>query len=108
MRATSLEYPNKRRIFNELVAFLDQGKLYDLDDPHPRIKGVFAGSADRYTEIAFLLQGERKVLDVGSGSGMLISVLANCHPHIGGLRLNIRCAMSKWTRIPFPMPLLMP
>jgi len=88
MGATSLEYPNKRRIFNELVAFLNQGKLYDLDDPHPRIKGVFAGSADRYTEIAFGLQGKRKVLDVGSGSGMLISVLANLGHECCGLDLT--------------------
>ena len=79
---------SKGQLFKRLVSLLEAGKLYDLDDPHPRIKGVFAGSADRYNEIAFLLQGYQKVLDVGSGSGLLLSVLANLGHQCWGLDLR--------------------
>jgi ubiquinone/menaquinone biosynthesis C-methylase UbiE len=79
---------SQRQIFKQLVCLLKEGKIHDLDDPHPRLNGVFAGSADRYAEIAFLLQGHHKVLDVGSGSGMLISILANLGHDCCGLDLT--------------------
>lgn len=50
-----------------------EGGLYNLN--HPEMDGVFAGSIDRFTEIAFRLRACRKVLDVGSGHGMLLSLL---------------------------------
>jgi len=71
------KFASKGALFRHVEQLWKQGKLYDLNDPHPRIKGVFAGSADRYCEIAFLLQDFDKVLDVGSGSGLLLSILAN-------------------------------
>ena len=79
---------SKRRILKRLVCLLNEGKLYNLNDPHPRIAGVFNGSADRYSEIAFLLQGYQRVLDVGSGSGLLLSVLANLGHQCWGLDLR--------------------
>ncbi len=72
-----MTFSNQRQLFRHLVSLWRDGKLYDLADRHPRLNGVFVGSADRYAEIAFRLQGREKVLDVGSGSGLLLSVLAN-------------------------------
>jgi SAM-dependent methyltransferase len=88
MKADSRPYTSKRQLFRRLVSLRQEGELYDLDDPHPRIKGVFAGSADRYNEIAFAIQGYRKVLDVGSGSGLLLSVLTNLGHQCWGLDLR--------------------
>ncbi len=81
-------YQSQRQLFRQLLSLWREGKLYDLKDPHPRIKGVFCGSADRYAEIAFLLQGREKVLDVGSGSGLLLSILASLGHQSWGLDLR--------------------
>jgi len=88
MPAETIGRISRRELFKRIVALWKQGKLYDLDDPHPRIKGVFAGSSDRYCEIAFALQGFHKVLDVGSGSGLLLSILANLGHECWGLDLR--------------------
>ncbi len=80
-------YSAKRQLFRNLVRLWKAGKLDDPANPHPRLKGVFVGSADRYAEIAFALQGCHRILDVGSGSGMLLSVLANLGHQCCGLDL---------------------
>lgn len=71
----------KQEIFRHAIALRREGRLYDL--LHPTLNDVFAGSIDRFTEIAFRLHRCHKVLDVGSGHGMLLSLLTElgheCH-----------------------------
>jgi ubiquinone/menaquinone biosynthesis C-methylase UbiE len=71
----------KSDIFHKALFLRNTGQLYpagneELDD-------LFNGSIDRFCEIAFRLQSARKVLDVGSGQGMLDSLLTElgheCH-----------------------------
>lgn len=63
----------KQEIYRHALALRREGRLYDL--LHPTLNDVFAGSIDRFTEIAFRLRRCHKVLDVGSGHGMLLSLL---------------------------------
>lgn len=71
----------KHEIYRLALAWRREGRLYDLSQP--ALGEVFAGSIDRFTEIAVRLRGCRKVLDVGSGHGMLLSLLSElgheCH-----------------------------
>lgn len=73
---TSLVHTLTRdEIFQKVIALQKEGKLYDLSDPiHD---DVFLGSVDRFADIAFRLRRCRKVLDVGAGHGLLLSILNN-------------------------------
>lgn len=50
------------------------GRLFDPADAE--MQDLFAGSIDRFCEIALRLQGQDRVLDVGSGHGVLTALLS--------------------------------
>lgn len=50
-----------------------EGKLYDTSKEEYVIS--LYGSADRYSIIADALRGRKKVLDIGTGNGLLLSIL---------------------------------
>jgi SAM-dependent methyltransferase len=72
---------SRRQLYQLGVAMRHDGRLHDFSDP--ALDEVFTGSIDRFCEIAFRLQSYRKVLDIGSGHGMLLSFLSElgheCH-----------------------------
>jgi SAM-dependent methyltransferase len=49
------------------------GELYDLGVP--RLEEAFRGSIDRFCDIALAFRGSRRVLDIGSGNGLLLALL---------------------------------
>lgn len=63
----------KQAIYQRALELRRTGYLYDL--AHPALEEVFTGSVDRFADIALRLRGCRKVLDVGSGHGMLLTLL---------------------------------
>lgn len=65
----------RRQLLSRVVSLRNAGKIYDPADS--ALDSVFYGSVDRYCEIAFRLHGHKKVLDVGSGTGLLLAVLTN-------------------------------
>lgn len=64
----------KRALLKEAVRLRDAGRLFDPADAEMR--ELFAGSIDRFCDIALALQSRRQVLDVGAGHGMLLALLA--------------------------------
>lgn len=48
-------------------------QLYDRTDPD--LEGNFRGSIDRFCNIAYAFRGCRRVLDIGSGKGLLPAIL---------------------------------
>ena len=69
-----------RRIVLELR---DSGRLYPLHDAE--LDDLFRGSMDRFCDIAERLEGHRRVLDIGSGHGMLLAVLAELGHECAGV-----------------------
>jgi len=63
----------KREIYREALALRDAGKLFRRTDPD--LEDVFAGSIDRFCDIAHRLRDCHRVLDVGAGHGILLSLL---------------------------------
>lgn len=63
----------KRALLARSVALRDRGELYDPTDAG--LADVFAGSIDRFCDIALRLADCRRVLDVGAGHGMLVALL---------------------------------
>ena len=63
------------------VRLRDEGRLFRRGNPE--MEDLFKGSIDRFCEIAVRLRGATRVLDVGSGQGLLLSFLAalghECH-----------------------------
>ena len=55
------------------MSLRSRGKLYNRNDP--ALDDVFKGSIDRFCDIALHLRASKKILDVGSGHGMLLSLL---------------------------------
>jgi SAM-dependent methyltransferase len=49
------------------------GKFYDLGVP--RLEDAFRGSIDRFCDIALAFRESRRVLDIGSGNGLLLALL---------------------------------
>ncbi|HWN30702.1 MAG TPA: class I SAM-dependent methyltransferase [Burkholderiales bacterium] len=64
---------SKKQIYRQALELRAQGRLYNSRDP--ALDDVFKGSLDRFCEIAHRLRTSRKVLDVGAGHGMLLSLL---------------------------------
>jgi SAM-dependent methyltransferase len=65
---------SKKEIYDKSLDLRNQGLLYDIQDPE--LDDLFRGSIDRFCEISSRLSGARKVLDVGAGHGMLLSLLS--------------------------------
>lgn len=55
------------------VALRDAGRLFDPADAE--MQELFAGSIDRFCDIALKIAGCRRVLDVGAGHGVLAALL---------------------------------
>jgi SAM-dependent methyltransferase len=63
----------KRQLVALAVALRDRGRLFDPADAE--LQDVFAGSVDRFCDIALKLHGRTRVLDIGAGHGMLVALL---------------------------------
>jgi SAM-dependent methyltransferase len=74
---------SRAELFARALALRTQGRLYDLRDAG--LDDVFRGSVDRFVEIAWRLQGHRRVLDVGAGHGMLVALLRALGHHCHGV-----------------------
>jgi ubiquinone/menaquinone biosynthesis C-methylase UbiE len=78
MISTAVSKPSMLRT---AVGLRDTGKLFPLVDVE--LGDVFKGSIDRFCDIAIKLKNAHKILDVGAGHGMLVSLLAElgheCH-----------------------------
>ncbi len=72
---------SKKDVYAKALELRRQGRLYDRRDQE--MEDLFRGSIDRFCEIAYRLQHAHRVLDVGSGQGMLLSLLSElgheCH-----------------------------
>ena len=65
----------KRELRAKAVELRNAGRLFDPSDAE--MQELFAGSIDRFCDIALKLQGLQRVLDVGAGHGMLVALLAS-------------------------------
>lgn len=65
--------PSKRELVARALELRAAGRLYPLGDAH--LEDTFRGSIDRFCDIALHLDGARRVLDVGAGHGLLLSLL---------------------------------
>ncbi|OGP35780.1 MAG: hypothetical protein A2X88_03120 [Deltaproteobacteria bacterium GWC2_65_14] len=65
---------SKRELFRKALSLREQGRLFDLENSY--FVEAFRGSVDRFCEIAYHLRGSKRVLDVGSGGGLLLSLLS--------------------------------
>ena len=67
-------YPcTKRQIYQHALMLRAQGKLYN--NQNAELNDLFKGSIDRFCEIAYRLRDTKRILDVGAGEGMLLSLL---------------------------------
>lgn len=73
MPAVPLHNLSKKQIYLKALSLRSSGKLFNRNDP--ALEDVFKGSIDRFCDIALRLRASKKVLDVGSGHGMLLSLL---------------------------------
>lgn len=64
---------SQREIFRKALDFRKNGRLYDVDSD--RQENDFRGSIDRFCWIAREFQGKQRVLDIGAGNGILLSLL---------------------------------
>jgi SAM-dependent methyltransferase len=64
---------SRAEIYTRACELQRSGRLYGA--PTPELDDVFKGSIDRFCEIADRLRACRRVLDVGSGHGMLLALL---------------------------------
>jgi SAM-dependent methyltransferase len=88
---------SKKDIYAKALELRRRGRLYDRGDAE--MEDLFRGSIDRFCEIACRLQHAHRVLDVGSGQGMLLSLLSElgheCHA------LDLFDAPERYPRIYF-------
>jgi SAM-dependent methyltransferase len=72
---------SKREVLQRTVQLRNQGRLFRRGDT--QLEDVFKGSIDRFCDIAVALRGAHRVLDVGAGHGLLLSLLQSlghdCH-----------------------------
>lgn len=70
---TSVHNLSKSEIKRFAVEKRNSGHFYDRSDPV--LEDNFLGSIDRFCDIAYEFRSQRRVLDVGSGDGLLLSLL---------------------------------
>jgi SAM-dependent methyltransferase len=72
---------NRSDFLRLAVRLRDEGLLFKRGNPE--LEDLFKGSIDRFCKIAVRLGGAKRVLDVGSGQGLLLSFLTElgheCH-----------------------------
>ena len=73
-QSASVHDLSKKQIFQKALELRSSGKLYDLKDDTQ--DSGFRGSIDRFCEIAVRIRTARRVLDVGAGGGILLSLLS--------------------------------
>jgi SAM-dependent methyltransferase len=81
---------SKRALMRRALELRAAGRLYPLDDAY--MEQAFAGSIDRFCDIALRLRDCRRVLDVGAGHGLLLSFLFELGHECHGLDLDDRAA----------------
>lgn len=87
---------NKSQIQRKVMAMRDAGEIYDLSDAG--LNRDFYTSLDRFSDIAFAIRNCRKVLDVGSGPGILIGILAALGHEVHALDFFDRSAESIYAK----------
>jgi len=70
---SSIHQKNKTQIMAFAIEQRDAGLLYGL--PNNDLDNDFFSSLDRFADIAVAFRDSRRVLDVGSGGGILVSLL---------------------------------
>ena len=65
---------SKKDILKLALKLRNENKIYDRNDP--LAEDIFKGSIERFIVIAEKLQGHTKILDVGAGNGILLSLLS--------------------------------
>jgi len=65
---------SKKEIYDRSLDLRKGGLLYDIKNPE--LDDLYHGSIDRFCEIASRLSRAERVLDVGAGHGMLLSLLS--------------------------------
>lgn len=72
---------NCKEVLRLAVRLRNEGRLFRRGNPE--MEDLFKGSINRFCEIAVRLSGTKRVLDVGSGQGLLLSFLTElgheCH-----------------------------
>jgi SAM-dependent methyltransferase len=72
---------DKKSLLARAVALRDAGRLFRRGDAE--LEDIFRGSIDRFCDIALALRDAHRVLDVGAGHGLLLSLLTElgheCH-----------------------------
>ncbi len=64
---------SRKSLYKKILNMGTSGKLYDTSNKE--YEGFFYGSIDRYSIIVKKLAGKKRVLDIGSGNGLLVSIL---------------------------------
>lgn len=71
----------KQDVLRFAVQLRNTGRLFRRGDPE--LEDVFKGSIDRFCDIALVLRDAHRILDVGAGHGLLLSLLTElgheCH-----------------------------
>lgn len=106
---------NKRDVLRWAVRLRDEGRLFHRGDVE--LEDVFAGSIDRFCDIAVALQEAPRILDVGAGHGLLLALLrelghechaldvqdqASVHPDIYGKGITFALCNVEVDPIPYP------
>jgi ubiquinone/menaquinone biosynthesis C-methylase UbiE len=107
---------SKRQIFKQAILLKKQGILYKPNSEYHQ--DTFKGSIDRFCEIAFRLRDSKRVLDVGAGNSLLLSLivelghecyaldvddLPNLHPEIyRNSRIQFSQCHVEVDSLPFP------
>lgn len=74
MTSSPVHQLSKAQIIAKILSLRSTGALYDL--PAQTEDNDLFSSLDRFSDVAVRLRNSRKVLDVGAGTGILISILA--------------------------------
>jgi SAM-dependent methyltransferase len=92
---------SKRQILRFALQKRAAGQLYDRGQA--RIEETFLGSIDRFCDIAVAFRNSRRVLDVGSGNGLLLAILKILGHDVQGVDFFDRSADDIYVRhaIPF-------